>query len=295
MNGYLATIFPPLQRLKIPLSRDTAALLFVAANLLMLSMETTLAHTISGTIRPNEWIPVLFSPPAGLWILAALWIARRNPTLGRRLTLIPLLSSIVVGILGTWFHLARGVLLQGAPGQQVTLSRLIWSPPLLAPPAYILIGVLGLVALWPEESPGNRHFRGLNGWAEMPFTKSQLYFMLASLGILIAASSSVMDHARTGYVNPWLWAPTLGGTFGAVVAFFLGNQRHPTRADLITYTLAIGLQLILGPTGLLLHILDDLGPGNTIIIERFIRQAPLMAPMLFADMGLLGLIALLDD
>jgi hypothetical protein len=295
MNGYLATIFPPLRRLKLPLSRDTAALLFVAANLLMLSMETALAHSISGTIRPNEWIPILFSPPAGLWILAALWISRRHPSLGRRLTLIPLWSSIVVGILGTWFHLARGILLQGAPGQQVTLSRLIWSPPLLAPPAYVLIGAIGLVALWPVEAPGSTRFRGLKGWTEMPFTKSQLYFMLASLGILIAASSSVMDHARTGFVNPWLWAPTLGGTFGAVVAFFLGTQAHPTRADLITYTAAIGLQLILGPTGLLLHILSDLGPDNAIIIERFIRQAPLMAPMLFADMGLLGLIALLDD
>jgi hypothetical protein len=52
--------------------------------------------------------------------------------------------------------------------------------------------------------------------------------------------------------------------------------------------------IILGIMGLSLHVNENLIAGGKIVTERFIRGAPFLAPMLFADMGTLGLIALLD-
>jgi hypothetical protein len=46
--------------------------------------------------------------------------------------------------------------------------------------------------------------------------------------------------------------------------------------------------------GLWLHVREDLTSEGVIVGERFVRGAPFLAPLLFADMGLFGLAALLD-
>jgi hypothetical protein len=52
--------------------------------------------------------------------------------------------------------------------------------------------------------------------------------------------------------------------------------------------------ILVGLVGLGLHIEQDLTGQGTLLIERAINGAPLMAPLLFANMGALGLIVLLD-
>jgi hypothetical protein len=57
---------------------------------------------------------------------------------------------------------------------------------------------------------------------------------------------------------------------------------------------ALILLLVTGPVGMALHIEANLATQNAIVIERFLRGAPVFAPMLFTNMGILGLVALLD-
>lgn len=54
------------------------------------------------------------------------------------------------------------------------------------------------------------------------------------------------------------------------------------------------LMVWVGVMGMGLHINFDLpeGPQGGINTERLIRGAPVMAPMLFANMGLLGIISM---
>jgi hypothetical protein len=56
----------------------------------------------------------------------------------------------------------------------------------------------------------------------------------------------------------------------------------------------MALLVAVGVVGLLLHVRVDLTAENTIVIERFLRGAPPLAPLLFADMGMIGLVVLLD-
>ena len=65
-----------------------------------------------------------------------------------------------------------------------------------------------------------------------------------------------------------MWLPIGAGVFGMVVAAMIGATDKPTRADLVAQT--------------------------AIIPERFLRGAPFLAPLLFSNMGMLGLIMLLD-
>ena len=97
----LAELFPPAERLRrLPLSRDQMMLLMAATNQLFLGFDIYLAHMISGTIVPNEWIPIIFGPIAGVLLLVAGLIALRRRPLATVLATIVLLASIVVGLLG---------------------------------------------------------------------------------------------------------------------------------------------------------------------------------------------------
>jgi hypothetical protein len=135
-------------------------------------------------------------------------------------------------------------------------------------------------------------------WGErrlrLPYSKTNAYFFLVGLGCLASVTSSVLDHARTGFANPWLWAPTAVGVFATVAACALGAIRRPTRSDLITYAAAMLLMLLVGLIGFGLHVSVNLVELDTIVVERFLRGAPFLAPLLYCDMGLLGLLVLLD-
>ncbi len=54
------------------------------------------------------------------------------------------------------------------------------------------------------------------------------------------------------------------------------------------------LMIAVGALGSGLHINQNLTASGTVVGERFLRGAPFLAPLLFADIGTLGLIALLD-
>jgi hypothetical protein len=293
---HLATVYPPISRLRpLPLSRDQLMLLLMAVNEVFLGIDTFTAHSLSGTIRPYEWIPIIFGPVAGVLLLLAGLIALRRRALATVIATLTLGASIVVGLLGAFFHLQRALLPNALPGQQVTVNLLVWAPPILGPLTFCLVGVLGISAAWIEEPAdsgvlrlwGSRRLR-------LPYAKTQAYLFLIALGCLATVVSSVLDHARTGFDNPWLWAPTAVGVFATVVAAGLGAIDRPQRGGLFVYVAAMVAMLGAGALGFALHVLFNLVEGGTVVIERFLRGAPFLAPLLYCNMGLLGLIVLLD-
>ncbi len=292
---HLATIFPPIQRVRLPLSRDQLMLLMAAINEIFLGIDIYLAHGMNGTIVPNEWIPIIFGPIAGALLLAAGLIATRRRPLATMIANLVLFSSIGVGLLGAYFHLIRAILPTAPFSERVTVNLLVWAPPILGPLTFSLAGVLGISAAWIENPPDSGVLTLLGGYRlRLPFSKTRAYCFWVGLGSLATVISSVLDHARTDFENPWLWVPTAAGVFGTVVAVSLGVIHRPSRGDLITYTGAMLLLILVGLAGLLLHINENLIAQGTIVGERFLRGAPFLAPLLFSNMGMLGLITLLN-
>ena len=293
---HLASVYPGIRRFRrLPLSRDQLMLLMMAVNEVFLGVDTFTAHSISGTIRPYEWIPIIFGPVAGVLLLVAGLIALRRRPLATVLATLTLGTSIVVGLLGAFFHLQRALLPNAVPGERLTVNLLVWAPPILGPLTFCLVGMLGISAAWIEEPPDSGVLRLLGGMRlRLPYAKTQAYFFLIGLGCLATVVSSVLDHARTGFTNPWLWLPTAIGIFGTVVALALGVIERPLRGDLITYAGAMVLMIAVGLTGFLLHVGFNLVDQGTVVIERFLRGAPFLAPLLYCNMGALGLLVLLD-
>jgi len=295
---HLATIFPIVRRWqKLRLPRDTILYLWVVLNELLLGAETFSAHIISGTIVKYEWTPIIFGIVSALLLLAAgiMIFVQRWRFWGSILGTTVLLISIAVGLTGEYLHLVSALLPSGPPGQRVTIGLLVGIPPVIAPLTFALIGVLGILALWREQPlDSGRLVLPAGRRLQLPFSKGQTYFLLAGLGILSSLASSVLDHALAGFENPWLWVPAAVGVFGTIAAIALGFTQEPTRGDLVTYLGAMLLLLIIGPIGTWLHILSDLTAQGQFVLERVIHGAPIMAPLLFSNMGLLGILVLLD-
>jgi hypothetical protein len=258
-------------------------------------VDTYLAHSISGTIRAGEWIPIIFGPVAGVLLLIAGLVALRQRQAANLIASLVFLASAAVGLLGSYYHLYRAILTSAPAGQQFTALVLIYAPPLLGPLTFVLVGILGISAAWQEDPVDSGRLRLFGKLrVQMPLSKTRAYFLLVALFILVTLLSSVLDHARTNFVNPWLWLPTAAGLFATFVTLALGAYQRPERGDLITFIAAMGLLMLVGLAGAVLHIERDLTGQGVLLVERAINGAPLMAPLLFANMGALGLIVLLD-
>lgn len=295
MKGPLRDIFPALTDIKLPFSRDQFFLLLAGVNEIFLGIDIYLAHKVSGTIVFREWIPIIFGPVAGVLIFLAGWIALRKRGLATVIANIVFMASIAVGLLGAYYHVVRAILPTGPPGEQVTVSLLVWAPPVVGPLVFSLVGLIGISAVWIEEPVnsgrlrifGNRHLL-------LPYSKTRAYFFMVSLGTLATLLSSQLDHARTDFKNPWLWVPIAVGAFGVIVAAAIALISSPRREDYLIYTGAMLALIAVGLIGTVLHIKLNLTAGGQFVSERFIRGAPFLAPMLYADMGTLGLLVLLD-
>lgn len=294
---YLAEVFPFLKKVKrLPLTRDQFILLLAAVNELFMGLDTYLAHGLNGTIRWNEWIPILFGTAAGILLLLAGVLAYRKRNLASIIGTVVFFASILVGFLGSYFHLARGgIQSYGVLAERLNISFLIWAPPGMAPLAFVLVGVLGMSAAWIEHPtnsgmlklPGNRTLR-------MPYSKTQAYSLMVCFGILVTLVSATLDHGRTGFENPWLWLPLVVPIFAAVISFLMGLKHKPSYSDLVTYTTAMILMGVVGVIGFYFHVQYDLTAGGKFVFERFLRGAPFLAPLLYANMAAMGLMVLLD-
>ena len=292
----LATVFPPLQRLgHLPLSRDQLMLLMVAINQVFLGIDTYLAHNINGTIRPNEWIPIIFGLLAGGLLLLCGLIALKWRTMASVIATLTLLASIVVGLLGSYFHLEYGLLPSAPVGERITIHLLVFAPPILGPMVFAIVGVLGISAAWLEEPANSGTLILSRNWRiKLPYSKTQAYFYIVGMALLATLVSSTLDHARLNFGNPWLWVPIAVGVFGTAVTVTLGFIDKPTYGDFITYTGAMALLIIVGLVGAILHIESELVQGSLIVKERLLRGPPALGPLLFCNVGILGFLVLLD-
>lgn len=277
------------------LGRDQWVLLLTAVNQFFLSLDTYLVHVLNGTILFREWIPIGFGIIAGCMLLLAGALAFRQRPLATWLATIVLLASVVVGLLGAYFHLVRGILPTAPLGQRISLDLLIWAPPVLAPFAFAGVGIMGISAAWVEKPRGSGCLQiTAKRTVQLPYSKAQAYALLVSLGILVAVVSSILDHARHEWENPWLWLPVLVGVFATIVSCGFGLVSKTHKTDVIIYVVTMILLVLLGMVGAYFHIRADLTAGNLFVTERFLRGAPVLSPLLFSNMGMLGLIILLE-
>lgn len=112
----------------------------------------------------------------------------------------------------------------------LSINLLVWAPPVLGPMVFALIGILGISAAWVEEPPESGLLRVFGRRLQLLYPKTQAYFYIVGMASLATVISSVLDHGRLDFANPWLWLPTSAGVFGTVMAVTLAaiDPRGPT-------------------------------------------------------------------
>ena len=292
---HLGTLVPAVRRWTLPLSRDDLILLLVAVNQVFLGIDIYLAHLADQKIQPGEWIPIIFGPAAGALLLVAGMLALWRRQAAAILATVVYLASAVVGLLGIYFHLIRAALPTGPITYRLTTRLLVWGPPFLGPLMFVIIALFGISAVWREDPPDSGQLRlGKRLAVRLPLRKTDALFLLVGSAAMVATVSAVFDHARTGWENANLWIPTLVGAFTAIVCFTLAAIRTPRWGDLAVYGVAMAAMALTGLLGTWFHFQANLTSRGTIVAERFIRGAPIMAPLLYANVALFGVVALLD-
>ncbi len=271
--------------LRLPMEKNRLLMLFVGVNLMFTGIDVVLAHSINQFIPVYEWIPVVFFP---LGSVSCLLIAfRSKPKMWSSLIhILIMITGILIGVIGTAFH-ANAVL---NPAGYLTWSWVVFGSPILAPLAFAGISLLGLYAVTEEVEgqPGMLNVPGL-GLFKAPISRDRHFLWLVGLGFGASAITSIIDHAQYGYTFYKLIA-IIFGLFATSVVIFLAVSKSWSKGDETVYFWTMISAVFVGVLGFGFHLSADLAGTGAISLERILAFAPVLAPLLFSDLGLLGLL-----
>jgi len=244
--------------------------LFVVFNFGGLAFDIFLAHSENHFRRESEYIPLFFSIAACLALAAIVAGRRRMPSVWRDVGYFIGWSAVAVGFAGVVLHLDSQFFYER------TIRSLTYAAPFAAPLAYTGLGLLLIVnRMVDEHSPE---------WA-------QWILLLALGGFVGNFVFSLTDHAQNGFFYPAEWIPVVSSAIavGMLIVPFLMKV---TTGYLWLCAAALGAQAVVGIVGMGFHVYADWQKAAPTLFEKVLGGAPPMAPLLFANLAILGSIAL---
>ncbi len=279
-----------LARLRLPIAKSRLLLLFIGVNFLFTGIDVALAHAVNAFHPAYELIPIVFAPlAAASSILAAV---KAKPGRAVALTHAALmLAGVGVGILGTAFHANQAL----NPLGRLTWIWLTFASPILAPLSFAGISLVGLYAIVREVQgePGVLEVPGL-GVLKAPISLDRHFLWLTGLGFAAAALTSIIDHGQYGY-TVYKLIPVAYGLFATSVVLSLTLGRSWSRGDEVTFVWTMVAGMVVGALGFAFHLSGDLSETGRVSLERILVFAPVLSPLLFCDLGMLGLIVVAKE
>ena len=243
---------------------------FALVNLGFLTFDIFLAHSVNEFRRAAEYIPLYFSAIAPLVLLIGLALRKRSHAVWVDLGYLVGWCAILVGLTGVVLHL------QSAFFYDRTLKSLTYSAPFAAPLAYAGLGFLIVM---------NRMVKsGSLEWAQW------VLFMTLG-GFLGNFIFSLSDHATNGFFNPVEWVAVVASAIA--VGFLITPLLVEVSRGFISLCAAIMLaEALVGVWGFIAHAAANLRGPSTQPFKNFVYGAPPLAPLLFPNLMLLGMIGL---
>jgi hypothetical protein len=244
--------------------------LFVVLNISFLTFDIYLAHSVNQFRNAAEYVPLYFSASAPAVLLVALALRRRWPAVWKDLGYLVGWAAILIGLLGVVFHL------QSRFFYERTLLSLTYSAPFAAPLAYTGLGFLLVMNRMVDPDTPQ--------WGQ--------WVLLFTLGGFIGNFVfSLTDHAENGFFKPLEWTPVVASALA--VGFLAVPLLMKVHRPFIRLCLVILLlQAVVGLWGFVLHAQANLGGPSAHPFDNFIYGAPPLAPLLFPNLVVLGLIAM---
>jgi hypothetical protein len=242
---------------------------FVALNLGFLTFDIYLAHSVNQFRNEAEYIPLFFSAIAAVLLVIALALRFRWIAVWKDLGYFVGWVAVLIGLTGVIFHLESRFFYER------TLKSLTYSAPFAAPLAYTGLGFLLIMNRMVDP-------------ATLQWSQWVLLFTMG--GFIGNFVFSLADHAGNGFFYSTEWVPVVAS---AVAVGFLAVP-FATRVSIeFVYLCRVILiiQALIGAWGFLLHAAGNLQGPSIHSFANFIYGAPPMAPLLFPNLTVLGMIA----
>lgn len=243
---------------------------FAILNVGSLTFDIHLAHSVNQFRNHAEYIPLIFSGSSPLFLLFGLAARYRWPAVWKDLGYLVGWSAVLVGLTGVVLHLESHFFYER------TLRSLTYSAPFAAPLAYTGLGFLLIMnrMVDPESLE----------WAQ--------WILLFTLGGFVGNFVfSLADHAENGFFNPLEWVPVVASAI-AVGFLTVPLMMRVSRKYIDVCIAILLLEAGIGLWGFALHAAGNLRGPSVHAFDNFIYGAPPMAPLLFPNLTVLGLIAL---
>jgi len=242
----------------------------VLLNLGFLTVDISLAHSVNEFRRSAEYVPLVFSAVAPLILLVGIVLRKRSIAVWKDLGYFAGWAAILLGLTGVILHLDSSFFYDR------TLRSLTYSAPFAAPLAYTGLGFLLLL---------NRMVDGDSGeWA-------QWVLFLALGGFVGNFIFSLSDHAGNGFFNPLEWVAVWAS---AIAVGFLVTPLlvRVSRQFVALCAGVLVFESLIGVWGFILHAERNLYGPSVHLLANLVWGAPPMAPLLFPNLGVLGMIGL---
>lgn len=243
---------------------------FAILNIGFLTFDIFLAHSVNQFRNSAEYIPLFFSASAPLVLIVGLFQRTRRIFLWKILGHIVGWAAILVGLTGVILHLESHFFYER------TIRSLTYSAPFAAPLAYTGLGFL-LVMNRMVDSESSE-------WAQ--------WILLFTMGGFIGNFVfSLADHAANGFFFKVEWVPV------AASALAIGFLCVPLLMRVSRWFIDLTAALLIveagvGLWGFVLHTMGNLQGPSIHAFDNFIYGAPPMAPLLFPNLMVLGIIGL---
>jgi hypothetical protein len=243
---------------------------FAILNLGFLTFDIYLAHSVNQFRNPAEYIPLIFSASAAMVLIFGLAVRRWRPGAWKYLGYLAGWVAVLVGLSGVIFHL------QSSFFYERTLRSLTYSAPFAAPLAYTGLGFLLL----------------LNRMVDPETLEWAQWILLLTLGGFVGNFVfSLTDHVENGFFRLLEWAPVVASAI-AVGFLTVPLVMRVSRRYVILCEAILLLEGGVGLWGFVLHLGANLRGPSIHAFDNFIYGAPPLAPLLFPNLMILGLIAL---
>ena len=243
---------------------------FMALNFLLTGVDVLIAHSENNFFR-WELIPLIFSPLAVLAVLAQM--AFHHNIVVKRTFQTIMWVGVAVGVVGTLLHLAGNA----TSSQQSINSLLVTGSPIGAPVAFAGIACYALVS---ERYSGT--------------TRRSKLQVLVGLGFFGAVIAAFLDHARLGFVSGYTMIPLVSGTLATLACLYMAYGQANRHETYICFSI-LALNLLVGLVGFGFHLAGNLAGTQSIVWARMMYRNPLMGPLLFCNLAVLGGLSLLPE
>jgi hypothetical protein len=243
---------------------------FAILNVGFLTFDIYLAHSVNQFRNHAEYIPLLFSVTAPLVLIVALLQRSRRRNVWKILGHLVGWTAIVVGLTGVILHLESSFFYER------TIRSLTYSAPFAAPLAYTGLGFLLVMNRMVDSKSVE--------WAQ--------WILLFTMGGFIGNFVfSLADHAENGFFFKVEWVPVAASA--AAIGFLCVPLLMRVSRSFIDLTAAVlVLEAAVGLWGFALHTSGNLKGPSIHAFDNFIYGAPPMAPLLFPNLMVLGIIGL---